>query len=193
MNLFKPTIVIHGTSGVILGDYLVEFFGEGIGGINLVDAAVNVGIPVPFSPSFVGLLNENGLFSNCLLNYINAVKEFTELSTFCTLDCDSFEVLLASGMVVAPDVHRLLVEAQHPDAREAFQEFSGPILISCGEKDEIINPEFCVELFEIIRRGCDANVKLSRYKCIGFTPPIEASERFNRELLKLAKRANRCH
>ena len=73
--------------------------------------------------------------------------------------------------------------SRHIDSNDALAKIKVPVLIVEGERDQLVLP---VEADYIASKVKHA--KKSYYPNVGHAPPVENTERFNRELAEMAKR-----
>jgi non-heme chloroperoxidase len=89
---------------------------------------------------------------------------------------------LDAYMAVSPEVRFGLV-SRDIDSNDALAKRKVPVLIVEGERDQLVLPVAADYIASKVKHA-----KKSCYPNVGCAPPVENSERFNRELAEIAKR-----
>jgi non-heme chloroperoxidase len=182
LALRKPILGGWSYGGFIINDYLAKYGQDTVGGINYVGAAVLMGIERAanmFGSGFTD--NAAGLCSDNLDENIRALRPFLRAVFAKQPSQEDFEVMVAFSMVVPPAV-RLGLVSRTIDRDHVMKALTIPVLVTEGAKDGLVLASHTQHLL-----SCIAQAKHSRYEDIGHAPPMEDSERFNRELAEFAR------
>jgi pimeloyl-ACP methyl ester carboxylesterase len=178
-HLERPVLVAWSYGGFIVTDYLRAYGEAGIGGIDLVGAAV---LRRPtfdhIGPGFL----ENALDASTpdLRTSIPAIARFLRACTARPLDEQLRSAALCWNMAVPAEVRGALL-AREIDATEILSRLSLPVLVTHGRADEIVLPSMA----EHVLRHCETAIA-SWYEGVGHMPFVEDAERFNLELAAFA-------
>ena len=182
LALRKPILVGWSYGGFIINDYLAKYGQDAVGGIKYVSAGVLLGVEKAANTYgsdlpgyFAGLCAEN------LEDNIRALRPFLRAIFAQQPSQEDFEVMVAFNMVVPPAVRRGLV-ARTIDRDDVLQALTIPVLVTEGAKDGLVLAAHTQHLL-----SCLAQAQHSRYEGIGHAPPMEDTERFNRELAAFAR------
>lgn len=182
LKLHKPVLVGWSYGGLIINDYLAHYGQEALGGINYVCAAVLMG-----GQKAEGMFGEvlerfvPGMCSENPVENMQATRGFISAAFAQPPSDDQLNMMLAFNMLVPPAVRRTLV-TRTIDRDDVMRRLTLPVLVTEGAKDFIILAAQTRHLLE-----CVPHAEHSLYENIGHCPPLEAAERFNRELAEFAR------
>jgi non-heme chloroperoxidase len=182
-GLERPILAAWSYGGLVVTDYLRAHGDDGIGGINLIGAAVML-TPPAFDHIGPGLLeNANDACVSDLATNIAAIRRFLRACTVDELDPEEWNAALGWNMVVPPAVRGALI-SREIDARDVLANLSVPVLLTHGREDAIVLPSMA----EQVLAACEGAVA-SWYDDVGHMPFWEATERFDHELAEFSDRA----
>jgi non-heme chloroperoxidase len=182
LALRKPILVGWSYGGFIINDYLATYGQDAVGGINYVGAGVLLGVEKAantYGSDLPGYFA--GLCSDNLEDNIRALRPFLHAIFEKQPAQEDFEVMVAFNMVVPPAVRRGLV-SRTIDRDDVLKALTIPVLVTEGAKDGLVLAAHTQHLL-----SCLAQAQHSRYEGIGHAPPMEDTERFNRELAAFAR------
>jgi pimeloyl-ACP methyl ester carboxylesterase len=181
LDLERPILVGWSYAGFVISDYLRKHGGNGIGGINLVAAAVIL------RPDAFGTLIGPGFLehaptacSSDLSESIPAVRAFLRACTAVPLSAEDYETCLAFNMVVPHWVRGFLVQREL-DFSAVLRDCNLPLKLTHGRADNVVLPAMTEHIL-----GQYSDAKVSWYDDVGHAPFLERPERFNRELADFA-------
>jgi pimeloyl-ACP methyl ester carboxylesterase len=178
-HLERPVLVAWSYGGFIVADYLHAYGETGVGGIDLVGAAV---LRRPtfdhIGPGF--LENAVDAATPDLRASIPAIGRFLRACTARPLDEQLWSAALCWNMAVPAHVRGALL-AREIDETEILSRLSLPVLVTHGRADEIVLPSMA----EHVLRHCKTAIP-SWYEGVGHMPFVEDAERFNLELAAFA-------
>ena len=181
LSLRKPILVGWSYGGYVINDYLAVH-GEGaIGGINYVCAGVVMGggnAATMLGSGFTGIVP--GLCSDNLDDNIQAARKFARVLFAKPPSQDDVEVLIASTMMVPPTA-RLGMFSRTINRDSLMRGLKVPVLVTQGENDAVVTAAHTEHLLT-----CIPHAEASVFEGVGHSPPLEESERFNRELARFA-------
>lgn len=183
--LDKPILVGWSYGGYVVLDYVHKYGQDKIAGINFVAAAVILGKKASgplIGPGF--LENAPGACHPDLPTNIAAIRGLLRACVAKPIDRDDFEVMLAHNMVVHPQVRGFLLQREL-DFTPVVEGIKVPVLATHGRSDIVVLPAMTEHILE----HCDG-ARVSWFDDVGHAPFIEEPERFNRELIAFAERAN---
>jgi non-heme chloroperoxidase len=182
-RLERPVLAAWSYGGLITADYLRAHGDTGIGGINLVGAAVLLRPPA-FDHIGPGLL-ENAQDASIpdLHANIYAIRRFLRCCTARPLDDELWDTALCWNMAVPPEVRGALI-ARDIDNDDVLAHLSVPVLVTHGREDMIVLPSMADHTLE----HCKTAVP-SWYEGVGHMPFLEDTDRFNHELAAFVERA----
>jgi pimeloyl-ACP methyl ester carboxylesterase len=182
-GLERPVVVAWSYGGFIVGDYLHAHGDSGIGGIDLVGAAVLLKPPT-FDHLGPGLLEnaQDACVADLRVN-IEAMQRFLRACTAEQLDAKSWATALCWNMIVPREVRAALIGREVDDS-EVFARLTVPVLVTHGRQDAVVLPSMADHTLR-----CCEGATASWYEGVGHMPFIEDAERFNRELEAFADRA----
>jgi non-heme chloroperoxidase len=182
LALHRPILVGWSYGGFVICDYVSKHGDRKIAGINFVGAAVALG------PKVFGTLIGPGFLENAPLtfeadvpNAVTAMRKFLRACFVKPIAQDDFEVALAFNMIVQPKVRGFLVQREL-DFAPALKSLTVPVLVTHGRRDTVVLPA----MSEYVLANCKA-ARASWFEDVGHAPFIEAPDRFNEDLIRLAK------
>jgi non-heme chloroperoxidase len=181
LTLDGPILVGWSYGGFVISDYVRKHGQDKIAGINFVGAAVMLGEKaLPFiGPGF--LENAPGACEADLPTNIAAMRRFVRAFFIKPISEADFELVLASSMVVLPQVRAFLIQREI-DFVPILTSIEVPVLVTHGRCDSFALPAMA----ESITKHCKT-ARPSWYDGVGHTPFLEEPERFNRELASFAR------
>ena len=114
---------------------------------------------------------------------ISAMRSFVRTCVAQPLPRDEFETALAWNLVVPARVRSALA-AREIDEDDVLRSLSVPVLVTQGRADTVVLPAMAEHILSV----CPTAVA-SWYEGAAHAPHLEAPERFNRELARLAQSA----
>lgn len=175
----KPILVGWSYAGRVITDYVRSHGTAKLGGINFVGALLKADGKLMghgrrhFTPMVGADLAAN----------IDGTRAFLRACFEVEPSRDDFETMLAYNMVVPPLVRRRLLE-RSSDPAEMLAGLSCPVLVTHGEKDQIIRADMARFVAQQV-----PGAQLSIYDHCGHSPFYEDAARFNAELLAFAQAA----
>jgi pimeloyl-ACP methyl ester carboxylesterase len=179
-RLSRPVLVGWSYGGRIIAEYLMEYGDGSIAGINFVAAFTKVDKEIlgPATPAVLKMSSPN------LAENIENTLSFLRFSTARPLPQDELQRMLASNMVVPPEIRGHLLG--RPALYEnALKKITVPVLVSHGVEDRVALVAMARYTASVIRHA-----RTSLYEGVGHMPFWEDAARFNRELAELVSRAN---
>ena len=169
--------------GFVLAHYLKRHGGKNVAAVNLVDAVTR------FSPDLLTAASldfAKKLGSDDLAVRSEAIAGFLE-GCFATPPprAELDRMLVFNGMVPRA-LQRGILKLSDEGLDEALASYSGPILVTFGEKDARVRRQMAERLLAL-----NEQAKLSLYPEAGHSPFYEDAARFNRELATLVPTAER--
>lgn len=184
LQLISPVLVASSYGGLVVGDYLRSYRDHAIGGVNLVCAAVGIGVSwfgssigddfVKYAPLATSEDQPTAL---------KAIQDLVHLFFAKDVSGDLRELAMGWSMLTPAVVREHLISRDEnflPD----YAQVRKPLLVSYGTADKIVLPAMA----EAIRQSCP-NCHMSEYVGSGHFPFIEDSARFNRELGEFVREA----
>jgi non-heme chloroperoxidase len=158
----------------VVGGYLRRYSGAQIAGLNLVDAVVK------FSPDLVTPLNRTFAKSASSPDLAKRTAATADFLLACfhvpPTGIELARMMVVNGMAPAA-LNAGLLEPGSPDLDAAFKAFSGPILLTHGEHDQLVRPEMSRHVISL-----QPKAQLSMYAGSGHSPFYEEPSRFGKEL-----------
>jgi non-heme chloroperoxidase len=181
-RLEQPVLVAWSYGGFVVTDYVRAYGEAGLGGVNLVGAAVLLSAAFDhIGPGF--LENAPDASTPDLRTSIPAIQRFMRACTARRLDDELWGAALCWNMVVPAEIRGALI-AREIDGSRVLSSRSVPVLVTHGREDAIILPSMAQHALE----QCPSAVA-SWYEGVGHMPFIEDAERFNLELAQFVDRA----
>ncbi|HTP23391.1 MAG TPA: alpha/beta hydrolase [Solirubrobacteraceae bacterium] len=184
LRLKRPTLVGWSYGAFVVCDYVRAYGQDEISGINLVAGAVKLG-----AASFGTLIGPGfldhfaGATADDLPTNIDAIRGLISVFSARPLPVADTETLLAASMAVPARI-RASLAAREIDDDDVLRRLGVPLLVSHGRADTIVLPAMA----DHILATC-STAQASWYQDTAHVPHLEHSERFNRELAELARRA----
>jgi len=148
-----------------------------------LDALVLVGADPNDDPALIGpgLRQKQGMVSSDRLENEAATRRFLASCFTTPPDSDALERLFDANMRVSPFVRRAM-SGHDLDAPALAEHVRVPVLIAHGSDDQVVLVEAAHESFRLF-----SDARLSLYDHVGHAPFLEATERFNAELLSFSE------
>jgi pimeloyl-ACP methyl ester carboxylesterase len=184
LRLKRPMLVGWSYGAFVICDYVRAYGQDEISGINLVAGAVNLGeasFGTLIGPGFLD--HFAGATADDLPTNIDAIRGLLSVFSARPLPVADTETLLAASMVVPARI-RASLAAREIDDDDVLRGLGVPVLVSHGRADTIVLPAMA----DHILATCPT-AQASWYQDTAHVPHLEHSERFNRELAELARRA----
>lgn len=175
----KPILVGWSYAGRVITDYVRSFGTEKLGGINFVGALLKADGKMMGH----GRRHFTPMVGEDLAANIVGTRAFLRACFEVEPPRDDFEAMLAYNMVVPPLVRRRVLD-RSSDPAEMLARLSCPVLVTHGERDQIIRADMARFVAEQI-----PGAQLSIYDHCGHSPFYENAARFNAELLAFAQSA----
>jgi non-heme chloroperoxidase len=177
--LKRPVVVGWSYAGRVVGDFLRHGGAERIAGVNFTGAVLKN------ERAFMGpgRANYPDMSSDDLATSIAGTQRFARACFEVRPLREDFELILAFNMMVPPRVRKFLLE-NRSDPADVLPKLDLPVLLTHGEKDQIILAEM-----SRFAAGIIPGAKLSVYPTCGHAPFYEDALRFNRELLAFVRDA----
>lgn len=171
-GLKRPILVGWSYAGRIIADYLKAHGSAGLGGIVFVDAAT------ANAREFYGSCNRlmRRMCSTDLAENVAATRTFVRRCFAQEQPQELIETLIGFNMVVPPQVRAGLFD-RPADYEALLRGLDLPVLVTQGEKDEVVAPAMARHIAEIV-----PGARLALYPGVGHAPFLEASAAFNADL-----------
>ena len=176
LKLEQPVLCGWSYGGEIICDYVRHYGEEQIGGINLVGAVSRLG---QSAFSFIGdefASLSAGSFSTDVEESITALKKLVRLCVHKEPTPEDYYFFLGYNVIVPPYV-RFGLFGRTIENDDVLSKLSKPVLITHGEKDEVVLIEMAKHNASII-----SHTQVSYYPDTGHSPFWENPERFNSEI-----------
>jgi pimeloyl-ACP methyl ester carboxylesterase len=179
-GLVKPIMVGWSYAGRVITDYIRGRGTDRLGGINFIGAVLKAD----------GKMMGHGrkhfvpMLSTDIATNIGGTRAFLRACFECEPPRDDFETMLAYNMMVPPIVRKRLLDRSN-DPAEVLPSISCPVLLTHGEKDQVI-----LAAMSRYAAGQIPGAQLSIYDRCGHSPFYEDPARFNTELLAFARTAS---
>lgn len=172
LQVSRPVLVGWSYAGRVICDYLQTYGDDNLAGINFVSASTKT------SPEFAspGGKFMRGMMSSDATVNLEATKSFLRLCTTEPLPAAELDSMLAYNQLNPAEVRAHMLTRQTP-YEDALKKVSVPVLITHGEKDQIVVPAVSRYTASVI-----PHAQLSFYPSAGHIPFREDTPRFNREL-----------
>lgn len=182
LGLERPVLVGHSYGPLVLCDYVRVHGQEGIGAMNFVGGATSLGPEA--AERFIGpgfLDHVEGLTADDLPTNLQTVRSFLRALPAQPLSQEELEAAIGWNMVVSARVRGHLA-ARAVDSDDVLRSLEVPLLVTHGRADTTVLPAMANHVLEVC-----PTAEASWYDGVGHLPNLEAPERFNRELLALAR------
>ncbi|PYE89662.1 alpha/beta fold hydrolase [Phyllobacterium leguminum] len=182
-KLRRPVLVGWSLGGYVAGAYLRKYGGEGIAGVNLVDAVTNLsgGLLTEEAMAFTGIATSHDLATRTAATADFLAACFHQQPT----ELEMKRMLVVNGMT-ARAVNEGFVSTKTTDLEPVFKAYTGPILLTHGVHDRLVR----VAMSERIK-AIHPNSRLSLFSESGHSPFYEEPVRYGRELAEFVMGANR--
>jgi non-heme chloroperoxidase len=184
LRLKRPMLVGWSYGAFVICDYVRAYGQDEISGINLIAGAVKLGeasFGTLIGPGFLD--HFAGATADDLPTNIDAIRGLISVFSARPLPVADTETLLAASMAVPARI-RASLAAREIDDDDVLRGLGVPVLVSHGRADTIVLPAMA----DHILATCPS-AQASWYQDTAHVPHLEHSERFNRELAELARRA----
>jgi non-heme chloroperoxidase len=178
MHLKRPVLVGWSYGGRVICDYLLSYGDGSLAGINFVCVTTKAS-PEWLSPGGKLL---GSMASGPQAASLDIMLAFLHLCTAQPLPAEEFETLKAAGFAVPADVRSYMVGRPTP-YEEALRMLRIPVLVTHGEKDEIVLPIVGRYTASVVPHAA-----VSFYPDVGHMPFWEDTTRFNRKLADFVKK-----
>ena len=182
LGLKKPVLVGWSYGGFIILDYIRYHGDRDIAGINLVGAAVDMGIEERNTQVGEGVSTFGAMCSPDPMANITGTISFLKRCFAKPISEEEFNTILAYNMMVPPEVRRGLL-SRVINNEDIFGKINVPVLITHGRADIVVLPTTTENIIGKIRGATP-----SFYHGVGHSPFAEDPVRFNRELAEFTKK-----
>jgi non-heme chloroperoxidase len=184
LSLDRPVLVGWSYGAFVICDY-IRAYGQGsVAAINFVEGAVRLGeaafgtlLGPGFLDHFVGATADD------LPTNIEAMRSFVRACFVTPVSNDDLEAAVCWNVVV-PAAVRAHLGARELDCDDVLRSLEVPLLVTQGRADTVVLPAMA----EHVLATCPTS-EVSWYDGVGHVPHLEDSDRFNRELAALTRRA----
>lgn len=183
-RLKRPVLVGWSYGGFIISDYVRHYGQQGIGGINFVDAATEIGsdeaarmLGPEFVPLFPGLLSDNAVDS------MTALQSFVRMLTHEPVPARDFYFYLGFNAAVPAYVRQGLAQRKL-DNTDVLKSLTVPVLITQGRDDKIVLPAAADHIARQV-----PNAKRATYVQCGHAPFLEVAQPYNQDLAEFVEAA----
>jgi pimeloyl-ACP methyl ester carboxylesterase len=184
LRLERSVLVGWSYGSFVICDYVRAYGQERIAAINFVEGAVRLGeaafgtlIGPGFLDHFVDATADD------LPRNIQAMRSFVRTCLVKPVSADDLESAVCWNIVV-PAAIRASLGARQLDCDDVLRALEVPLLVTQGRADTVVLPAMA----DHILATCPT-AEASWYEGVGHVPHLEETERFNRELAELARRA----
>lgn len=181
-KLRRPVLVGWSLGGYVAGAYVRKYGGGAIAGVNLVDAVTKL------SPDL--LTKESVAFTTTTTSPDLAIRADATADFLATCfyrqptKAEMRQMLIVNGMT-ARAVNEGFVQTKTTDLEPTFQSYAGPILLTHGIHDRLVQ----VAMSERIK-AIHPGARLSLFSDSGHSPFFEEPARYGKELAAFVKAAN---
>jgi pimeloyl-ACP methyl ester carboxylesterase len=184
LQLDRPVVVGWSYGSFVIGDYIRAYGQDRIAAINFVGCATTLDTSVFGTLIGPGFLDHfPGAVADDLPTNIAAMRGLVKAFAANPLPPDDVETLLGASMAVPARI-RANLAARSVDVDDVLRDLQVPLLVTQGRLDTLVLPATA----EHILATCPT-AKASWYDGIGHVPFLEQTDRFNRELAELTRRA----
>jgi non-heme chloroperoxidase len=184
LGLERPVLVGWSYGAFVICDYIRAYGQDSVAAINFVEGAVKLGeaafgtlIGPGFLDHFVGATADD------LPTNIETMRAFVRTCFAKKVSSDDLEAAVCWNVIV-PAAVRAHLGARELDYDEVLRAVEVPLLVTQGRADTVVLPAMA----EHVLATCPTS-EVSWYDGVGHVPHLEDSERFNRELAELTRRA----
>jgi pimeloyl-ACP methyl ester carboxylesterase len=176
LGLKKPVLVGWSYGGYIILDY-IRHYGDGdIAGINLVGAAVDMGMEDRNTQVGEGVSTFGAMCSPDPMTNITGTVPFLQHCFAKPISGEDFNTILAYNMMVPPEVRAGLLN-RVVNNEDIFDKINVPVLLTHGRADVVVLVRTTENIVGKIKSATP-----SFYEGVGHSPFAEDPLRFNREL-----------
>ena len=186
LGLERAVLVGWSYGAFVICDYLRAYGQDRVAAVNFVEGAVKLGevafgtlIGPGFLDHFVGATTDD------LPTNISTMRSFVRACIVKPVSEDELETAVCWNVVV-PAAVRANLGARQLDCDDVLRVLEVPLLVTHGRADTVVLPAMA----EHVLATCP-HAEASWYDGVGHVPHLEESERFNRELAELTRRAAR--
>jgi len=184
LGLGRPVLVGWSYGAFVICDFVRAYGQDRIAAIDFVEGAVKLGeaafgtlIGPGFLDHFVGATADD------LPTNIAAMRSFVRACVVKPVPNDDLETAICWNVAV-PAAVRANLAAREIDCDDVLAALQVPLLVTQGRADTVVLPAMA----EHVLATCPT-AEASWYEGTGHVPHLEESERFNRELAELTRRA----
>ena len=184
LHLDRPVLVGWSYGGFVICDYVRAFGQERIAAINFVEGAVKLGeaaFGTLIGPAFLD--NFVGATADDLPTNIAAMRSFVKACVVKPVPDDDLQTAMCWNITV-PAAIRASLAAREIDGDDVLAALEVPLLVTQGRADTVVLPAMAEHVLDTC-----PTAEASWYEGTGHVPHLEDSERFNRELAELTRRA----
>lgn len=185
-KLTRPVIVGWSYGGYVIADYVRAHGDANLGGLVFVGAVTKSGsedaqkmIAEPMGPIFANMLSPE------VLAQIQGTQALLRAATVKPLERDAFEIMLGNSMLT-PQPVRVAMSMRTLDNDDVLGKISVPTLVIHGRQDAIVHVASSEHIAKTV-----PGATLQIWDTVGHAPPLEDSERFNRELAEFVRSARK--
>ncbi|MGH7570822.1 MAG: alpha/beta fold hydrolase [Gemmatimonadota bacterium] len=180
----RPVLVGWSYGGYVIADYLRSHGDDALGGIVFVGVSSRAGTEEAQADLGEELLQlMGGVFSTDVRTSIDATRAFLGLITAQPMDDETFDIALASAMMIPPEV-RLALFSRQLDNDDVLASIGVPTLVVHGGGDRVV----MLSSGEHIA-GTVPGARLLVYEGSGHAPFFEDPDRFNQDLAEFVRAA----
>jgi non-heme chloroperoxidase len=182
LGLERSVLVGWSYGAFVICDYIRAYGQERVAAIQFVEGAVKLGESAFGTLIGPGFLDHFGpATTDDVPTNIWAMRSFVRTCTAQPLPRDEFETALAWNVVVPARVRGALA-AREIDEDDVLRTLQVPVLVTQGRADTVVLPAMAEHVLSVC-----PTAEASWYEGVAHAPHIEAPERFNRELARLAQ------
>ena len=178
LELHRPVLVAWSYGGIVALDYLKTFGTEEVAGLVLVAALTNNAVKGAAEHLGEGVEHLKAMLSPEFEVQVAGTRAFVSEMTAAPLFPDALTRQLALTMMTPPQV-RLNLASRKVEHEETLRGLELPVLCIHGEADRVVRVGSSQHT---VATAPDAALKL--YEEVGHLPFLEATERFNRDLVE---------
>ncbi|WGF88889.1 alpha/beta fold hydrolase [Marinivivus vitaminiproducens] len=176
----RPVVAGWSLGGFVIGEYLAKRGGDGLAGVNLINAVVG------FEPSLFRPTNIFGplMASEDFATRVQATRDFLAACFAVPPPREEFERMLVFNGMVPREVQIALgrFESESETLARGYRSLQAPVLVTFGQADRLVGVPMVDRTRALVPQA-----EASWYEGIGHTPFYENAERYNRELAAFAE------
>ena len=182
LGLERSVLVGWSYGAFVICDYVRAYGQERVAAIQFVEGAVRLGERAFGTLIGPGFLDHFGpATTDDMPTNIWAMRSFVRTCTAQPLPRDEFETALAWNVVVPARVRGALA-AREIDEDDVLRALQVPVLVTQGRADTVVLPAMAEHVLSVC-----PTAEASWYDGVAHAPHLEAPDRFNRELARLAQ------